>query len=137
MAPARQRPWRIFSAKVQELLTVLVQDFHKRGLRRALDDVEKIFLMLDPRFKSLCTVICLNGENDLQNEVRALVEYKIRVLAAMLLSARGASAPVAAEIAKVREVPKQERQAPKSREGVGEHRGGRRGPACYVQDGQD
>ena len=35
----------------------------------------------------------------------------------MLLSARGASAPVAAEMAKAREAPKQERQAPKAREG--------------------
>ena len=58
----------------------------------------------------------------------------------MLLSARGASAPpVAAEMAKVREAPKQERQAPKAQGGgVGGHRGGSRGPPpCYVQDGQD
>ena len=57
----------------------------------------------------------------------------------MLLSARGASAPVAAEIAKALEPPKQERQAPKARGGGGirEHRDGSRGPACYVQDGQD
>ena len=56
----------------------------------------------------------------------------------MLLSARGASAPVAAEMTKVREAPKQERQAPKARGGgAGGHRGGSRGPACYVQDGQD
>ena len=34
----------------------------------------------------------------------------------MLLSARGASAPVAAEMAKAREAPKQKRQAPKARE---------------------
>ena len=57
----------------------------------------------------------------------------------MLLSARGASAPVAAEMAKAREAPKQERQAPKARGGAGggEHRGGSRGPACYAQDRQD
>ena len=41
-----------------------------------LDDVEKICLLLDPRFKSLCTAVCLNGGNDLQNEVCALVAYK-------------------------------------------------------------
>ena len=60
-----------------------------------------------------------------------------RVLAATLLSARGASAPVAVEMAKAREAPKRERQAPKARGGVGRHRGGSRGPTCYVQDGQD
>ena len=54
----------------------MVQDLQKRGLGRALDDVVKIGLLLDPRFKSLCTAVCLNGGNDLQNEVRALVEYK-------------------------------------------------------------
>ena len=37
----------------------------------------------------------------------------------MLLSARGASAPVAAKMAKTREAPKQERQAPKARGGRG------------------
>ena len=63
-------------AQVQDLLKILVQDFQKRGLGRALDDVEKICLLLDPRFKSLCTAVCLNGGNSLQNEVHALVEYK-------------------------------------------------------------
>ena len=53
-----------------------MQDFQKKGLGRALDDVEKICLLLDPRFKSLCTAVCLNGGNNLQNRVRALVEYK-------------------------------------------------------------
>ena len=62
--------------EVQDLLKILVQNFRKRGLGRVLDDVEENFLPLDPRFKSLCTAICLNGGNDLQNEVRALVEYK-------------------------------------------------------------
>ena len=55
----------------------------------------------------------------------------------MLLSARGPSAPVAPMMAKARETPKQERQMPKVRGGVGGHRGGSRGPACYFQDGQD
>ena len=40
-----------------------------------------------------------------------------RFLAAILLSARETSAPVAAEMAKAREAPKQERQAPKARGG--------------------
>ena len=124
-------------AEIQNLLKILVQDFQKRELGRALDDVEKICLLLDPRLKSLCTAVCLNGGNDLQNKVRALVEYKFSSLAAMLLSARGAPAPVAAEMAKARESPKQERQAPKARGGVGGHQSGNRGPACYVQDGQD
>ena len=63
--------------EVQDLLKILVQDyFQKRGLGRALDDFEKICLLLDPRFKSLCTAVCLNGGNDRQNEVRALLEYK-------------------------------------------------------------
>ena len=52
-----------------------MQDFQKRGLGRALD-VENICLLLDPRFKSLCTAVCLNRGNNLQNEVRALVEYE-------------------------------------------------------------
>ena len=46
----------------------------------------------------------------------------------MILSARGASAPVAADTVKAREVPKQERQAPKARGGFGGHRGGSRTP---------
>ena len=63
-------------AEVQDLLKILVQGFQTRGLGRVLDDVEKICLLLDPRFKSLCTAVCLNGgKNDLQNEVRDLVEY--------------------------------------------------------------
>ena len=66
--------------EVQDLLKILVQDFQKRGLGRALDDVEKICLLLDPRFKSLYTAVCLNRGNDLQNEVRALVEYKFSSL---------------------------------------------------------
>ena len=49
------------SLRVQDLLKILVQDFQKRGLGRALDDVEKIFSLLDPRFKSLCSAVCLNG----------------------------------------------------------------------------
>ena len=61
---------------VQDLLKILVQDFQKRGLGRALDDVEKIVLLPGPRFKSLCTAVRLNGGNDLQNKVRALVGYK-------------------------------------------------------------
>ena len=50
----------------------------------------------------------------------ALVKYKFsRFSGKLLLSARGASAPVAAEMAKAREAPKQERQAPKARGGGG------------------
>ena len=60
---------------VQDLLKILSQDFQKRGVVRALDDVEKVSLLLDPRFKSLCTAVHFNGGNDLQNEVRAL--YKV------------------------------------------------------------
>ena len=60
--------------------------------------------------------------------MRALVEYKFSsFLAAMLLSARGASAPVAAEMAKAREANKQGRQAQKARgwgsRGTGEEAG--------------
>ena len=55
----------------------------------------------------------------------------------MLLSARGTSVPVAAEMAKARGPPNQERQAPKARRGCRGHRGGSRGPTCYVQDGQN
>ena len=34
----------------------------KRGLGRVLDDVEKIRLLLNPRFKSLCTAVCKTEE---------------------------------------------------------------------------
>ena len=101
----------------------------EKGAGRALDDVEKIFLLLDPRFKSLCTAVCcLNGENGLQNEVRALMEYKFSTFSGMLLSGRGASAPVAVEMSKAREAPKQERQAPKAREGGRGAPGWKQGP---------
>ena len=59
--------------EVKDLLEIMVQDVQKKGLGRALDDVEQICLLLDPRFKSFCTVVCLNGGNDLHNEMRALV----------------------------------------------------------------
>ena len=66
MAPARQRPCVAdLLTEVKDLLKNLVQAFQKRGLGRALEDVEKICLLLDPRFKSLCTPpVCLNGGND-------------------------------------------------------------------------
>ena len=46
----------------------------------------------------------------------------------MLLSARGASVPVAAEMAKAREAPKQERQAQKARRGGRGAPGRKQGP---------
>ena len=54
----------------------------------------------------------------------------------MLLSARGASAPVAAKMAKAREAPKQERQAPKARRGGAGGSGGEAGapPAMSRMD---
>ena len=65
---------------VHNLRKILRQDVQKRGLGRpwALDDVEKICLLLDPRFKSLCTDVCFNEGNDFHNEVCALVEYKFK-----------------------------------------------------------
>ena len=55
-------------AEVPDLLKILVQDCQKRGLGRTLDDAEKIFLLIDPRFKSLCTAVCLNGGNYLRTK---------------------------------------------------------------------
>ena len=123
---------------VQNLLKILSQDFQKRRLGRVLDDVENICLLLDPRFKFLCTAVRLNGGNDLQNEVRALVEYKVLSFSCnVTFSAgsvgtgssgddQGAGGPQAGEAS-----------AEGTGRGVGGHRGGSRGPACYVQDGQD
>ena len=62
--------------EVQDLVKILVQDFQKRGLGRALNNVEQICLLIDPRFKSLCTAVYLNGGTGLQNKVRAVVKYK-------------------------------------------------------------
>ena len=98
---------------------ILVQDFQKRGLGRALNDVGKICLLLDPRFKSLCTAVCLNGGNDLQNEVRALVEYKFSSFSGNVTFSAGSfgiGSSGDGQI-KAREAPKQERQAPKARGG--------------------
>ena len=124
--------------KVQDLLKVLVQDVQNRGLGRTLDDVEKVCLLLGSRFKYLCMTVCLNGGNDLENEVRALVEYKFSSFSGTIAFSAGSVGTVGAEMIKAREAPKQERQALNARGGrVGGHRRGSRGPACYVQDGQD
>ena len=47
--------------EVQTLLEVLVEDMNTRGLGRATSKVEKICLVLDPRYKSCCEAVCLNG----------------------------------------------------------------------------
>ena len=104
---------------VQDLLKSLVQDFQKRGLGRALDDVRKICLLLDPRFKSLCTAVCLNGGNYFQNEVRALAEYKFSSFSGIVTFSAGSFGTGSSGDGqiKAREAPKQERQAPKARRG--------------------
>ena len=60
--------------EVQTLLEVLVEDMNTRGLGRATSKVEKICLVLDPRYKSCCEAVCLNGGHQLRESVTALVE---------------------------------------------------------------
>lgn len=63
--------------EVQTLLEVLVKDMKTRGLGRAMSKVEKICLVLDPRYKSCCEAVCLNGGQQLRESVTALVEAKL------------------------------------------------------------
>ena len=63
--------------EVQTLLEVLVEDMNTRGLGRATSKVEKICLVLDPRYKSCCEAVCLNGGQQLLESVTALVEGKL------------------------------------------------------------
>ena len=91
------------------------QDFQKRGLERALEDVEKVCLLLDPRFKSLCTAVCLNEGNDLQNKVRALVEYKVSSFSGNVTFSAGSVGIGSSGDGQGAEAPKQKRQVPKAR----------------------
>ena len=125
-------------AEEQDLLKILVQDFQERGLGQALDDVENICLLLDPRFKSLCTAVCSDGGNDLQNEVRALVEYKFSSFSGNVTFSAGSVGTGSSGDGQDVGCPQAgEASAEDTGGGVRGHRGGSRGPACYVQDGQD
>ena len=55
---------------VRLVLTELVKQMEKRGLGRATTAAERINLVLDPRLKSCCEAICLNGGEQLQQTVR-------------------------------------------------------------------
>ena len=55
---------------VRLVLTELVKQMEKRGLGRATTAAERINLVLDPRLKSCCEAVCLNGGEQLQQTVR-------------------------------------------------------------------
>ncbi|CAN0316182.1 unnamed protein product, partial [Pylaiella littoralis] len=48
-----------------------------RGLGSAGSEVEKIAMVLDPRYKSCCKAVCLNGGQELRESVTDLVETKL------------------------------------------------------------
>lgn len=56
------------------LLTVMAEDMSERGLGSATLPPETINLVLDPRFKSCCSSVCLNGGAALQAQVAVDVE---------------------------------------------------------------
>ena len=124
-------------AKVQDLLKILVQDFQKRGLGLALDGVEKICLLLYPRFKSLYTAVCLNGGNYVQNEVRALMEYKFSSFRGNVTFSAGSVGTGSSGDGQGAGGPQAGEASAEGTGGGGRHRGGSRSPACYVQDRQD
>ena len=79
--------------EVQTLLEVLVEDMNTRGLGRATGKVEKICLVLDPRYKSYCEAVCLNGGQQLLREsVTALVEGKLSSFTGSVASGGSAGA---------------------------------------------
>ena len=115
----------------------MVQDFQKRGLGRALDDDEKICLLLDPRFKPICTAVCLNGGNDLQNEVRALLEYKFSSFSGNVTFSAGSVGTGSSGDGQGAGGPQVGEASAEETGGGGGHRGGSGGLACHVQDGLD
>ena len=78
--------------EVQTLLEVLVEDMNTRGLGRATSKVEKICLVLDPRYKSCCKAVCLNGGQQLRESVTALVEGKLSSFTGSVASGGSAGA---------------------------------------------
>ena len=57
--------------EARQLLTILAEDMQKRDLGSPTTVGERINLVLDPRYKSCCAAVCLNGGVDLQELVRA------------------------------------------------------------------
>ena len=73
------QPWdgpkkEVFASTLQPhvrlVLTELVKQVGKRGPGRATPEAERINLVLDPRLKSCCEAVCLNGGEQLQKTVR-------------------------------------------------------------------
>lgn len=58
----------------QTLLKVLAKDMSDRELGSATVGPERINLVLDPRFKSCCPSVCLNGGEELQAQMAVDVE---------------------------------------------------------------
>ena len=52
------------------MLTELVKQVEKRGLGRAATEADRINMVLDPRLKSCCEAVCLDGGEQLQQTVR-------------------------------------------------------------------
>ena len=57
------------NTEVQRALEVMTQDMGQRNLGKAILDIEAINLVLDHRFKSCCTGVCLNGGPPLRAQV--------------------------------------------------------------------
>lgn len=78
--------------EVRTLLKVMIEDMNKRGLGRAITETEKICLVLDPRYKSCCEAVCLNGGDEIRESVAALVESKLSSFTGSVVSAANAGA---------------------------------------------
>ncbi|CAM9575217.1 unnamed protein product [Ectocarpus sp. 4 AP-2014] len=52
--------------EVQELLEIIFEDMTERGLGHARSQTEMICMVLDPRSKSCCGVVCLKGDESFQ-----------------------------------------------------------------------
>ena len=57
------------NTEVPRALEVMTQDMGRRNLGKAILDIEAINLVLDHRFKSCCTGVCLNGGPALRAQV--------------------------------------------------------------------
>ena len=55
-------------------LDILLKQMESRNLGKAIKDVELVCLALDPRYKSLCRSVCVNGGETLQDAAQEAIE---------------------------------------------------------------
>lgn len=72
--PAATMPREELRQCVQEQLKILQEEVETKSLGHAREDVEILAMVFDPRFKTPCQSVCLNGGPALEIKTRAAVE---------------------------------------------------------------